>query len=108
MSATPVAHGPPAWPLLGHLPAYLPDKLGFLTRCAERYGDIVKLRMGTPTYLLNNPDDIKHVLETNHANYTKTSRLTSQRGKWLSGDGLLTSSGQAHLTQRRMMQPVAN
>lgn len=98
--------GPPGWPLVGHLPAFLADKLGFLTRCAKEYGGIVRLDLGGPTYLVNDPEDIRHVLETNNDNYTKTPRLTSTRGRWLSGHGLLTSSGTAHLAQRRMMQPV--
>ena len=37
--------GPPRWPLVGHLPAFLHDKLGFLTQCAERYGDSVPLQI---------------------------------------------------------------
>ena len=98
--------GPPGYPLLGHLPDFLRDKLGFLSRCAAQYGDVVKLKIGKPTFLLNNPEDIKHVLVTNPENYDKTPRLTSARGKRLSGEGLLTSLGSAHLRQRRMLQPV--
>ena len=104
--AAPTALPLRAWPVVGQLPTFLRDKLGFLRRCAALPGDVVELDIGGPTFLLKNPDDIKHVLETNHAQYTKTPRLTSPRGKWLSGDGLLTSSGAQHLTQRRMLQPV--
>ena len=100
-----IAPGPPALPLLGHLLRYLPDKLGFLSRCAADYGPIVKLNMGCRTYLLNDPEDVRHVLETNHSNYEKSPRMTSRRGRRLSGSGLLTSKGEAHLVQRRMMQP---
>lgn len=105
-TAPVIAAGPPAWPLLGHLPAFLHDKLGFLSTCVAQYDDVVKLRIGEPTFLLNNPDDIKHVLVINHENYDKSPRLTSVRGKRLSGDGLLTSLGAAHLKQRRMLQPA--
>ena len=98
--------GPPRWPLVGHLPAFLHDKLGFLTRCAERYGDSVPLHIGEPTYLLNDPASIQHVLIDNSANYAKTWRLTSPRGKRLSGNGLHTSFGAEHLRQRRLLQPV--
>src|SRR5436190_4108009 len=98
--------GPPAWPLVGHLAAFRVDKLGFLTRCAREYGGVVRLKLGGTTYLINNPDDIRYVLETNNDNYTKTLRLTSKRGRWLSGHGLLTSSGARHVVQRRSMQPV--
>ncbi|HLK22873.1 MAG TPA: cytochrome P450 [Bryobacteraceae bacterium] len=97
---------PAAWPLVGHLPAFLHDKLGFLTRCAEEYGDTVPLRIGEPTFLLNDAADIQHVLIDHSANYSKTWRLTSPRGKRFSGNGLHTSFGADHLRQRRMLQPV--
>lgn len=97
--------GPRGWPLLGHAPAFLSDKLGFLARCASVYGPVTALNLGEPTYLLNDADDIRHVLATNAANYDKTTRLTSRKGRWLSGAGLLTSSGAQHLRQRKMMQP---
>jgi len=98
--------GPAGYPIVGHLPAFLYDKLGFLSRCAAAYGDVTKLDIGEPTYLLNNPEDVKHVLVINPDNYVKSPRMTSVSGRRLSGSGLLTSVGAAHLRQRRMMQPV--
>ncbi len=98
--------GPRGYPLLGHLPDFLWDRLGFLSRCAAQYGDVVKLKIGETTFLLNNPEDIKHVLVTNSENFDKGPRLTSPQGKRLSGHGLLTSLGSAHLRQRKMMQPA--
>jgi cytochrome P450 len=100
------ASGPKGYSLVGHLPDFLRDKLGFLSRCAARYGDVVKLQIGEPTFLLNNPDDIRHVLVTNPDNFDKTPRMISGKARQLSGEGLLTSSGAAHLRQRRMLQPV--
>lgn len=97
---------PPGYPLLGHIPPFLKDKLQFLESCIAAEAPVVELSLGRPTYLLNNPADIQHVLEVNHSAYTKTLRLTSRRGKRLSGEGLLTSSGTAHLRQRRLLQPV--
>nr|HQU29311.1 cytochrome P450 [Nitrospirales bacterium] len=98
--------GPRGYPLLGHIPGFLWDRLGFLSRCAAEYGDVVKLKIGETTFLLNNPEDIKHVLVTHSDNFDKGPRLTSSKGKRLSGDGLLTSLGSVHLRQRMMMQPV--
>ena len=50
--------------LLGHnLREYSRDPLGFLSRCAREYGDIVRLRfMGQTFYLLSHPDLIEYVL----------------------------------------------
>ena len=98
------ASGPKSYPIVGHLPDFLRDKLGFLSSCAVQYGDVVKLKIGEQTFLLSNPEDIKHILIVNPDNYGKSLRLTSARGKQLSGSGLLTSVGAAHLKQRRMMQ----
>jgi len=98
--------GPPARFLVGHIPAFLADKLGFLTRCAGEYGGLLRLNLGGTTILLNEPADIQYVLEANNDNYTKTQRLVSRRGRWLSGHGLLTSYGAAHLTQQRLLQPL--
>lgn len=98
--------GPRGYPILGHIPPFLWDRLRFLSRCAVEYGDVVKLKIGETTFLLNNPEDIKHVLVTNSDNFEKGPRLTGPKGKRLSGDGLLTSLGSAHLRQRKMMQPV--
>jgi cytochrome P450 len=97
--------GPFALPLLGHLPWFLADKLGFLTRAAAQYGDVVKLNIGEPTYLLSRAEDIQRVLIDNGPNYDKTWRLTSERGKRMSGSGMHTSFGAAHLRQRRLLQP---
>lgn len=97
---------PFAWPLLGHAPAFLADKLGFLTRCAAEYGDVVPLRIGEPTLLVAGAEDIQHVLTGNPGNYGKTPRLTGARGKRVSGAGMQTASGAAHLRQRRLLQPV--
>jgi len=97
--------GPPALPLVGHAPAFLRDKLGFLARCAAEYGDVVQLDIGGRTYLVSGPDDIKHVLVSKSDNYEKTARLTSARRRRFFGDGLVTAMGPAHLRQRRMLQP---
>jgi len=98
--------GPPGYPIVGHLPHFLRDRLGFLSRCAREYGEVVKLRIGSPTYLLTSPEDIKHVLVMNAENYDKTPRLISKMGKRLSGEGLMTHSGPTHLRQRRLLQPI--
>lgn len=71
----------------------------------ERYGDVAFLRLsGQDVYLLNHPDYIRDVLVTNQTNFTKSRVL--ERSKRMLGEGLLTSEGQFHLRQRRMIQPA--
>jgi cytochrome P450 len=106
VAANPIAIAPGGLPLVGHLPQFMRDRLGFLTRCAETDAAVALLRLDTDAYLLLDADDIKHVLESNHPNYDKTPRLTSARGRELSGNGVLTSIGKAHLEKRKMLQPV--
>jgi cytochrome P450 len=100
------APGPPGNRWLGHLPQFMRDKVGFLSRCAQQYGPVVSLKLGKQTLLLSGPDDLKHILITNARNYVKTPRLHSQQGRSNLGDNLLTSSGTAHQKRRRLLTPL--
>ncbi len=97
---------PRSLPILGHVPSFLRDKLGFLRQTRQQFGDGVKLRIGEPVWLLNDPSDIEHILVTNAYNYEKSPKLTSPRGRKLSGSGLHTATGAEHLPKRRRMQPL--
>ncbi len=55
-------------------------------------------------YLVNHPDYVREILVTNQNNFLKSRAL--QRAKILLGEGLLTSEGQHHLRQRRLVQPA--
>jgi cytochrome P450 len=72
---------------------------------ANRYGDIVRYDVGRiVAHILRHPDDIKHVLQENHANYIKGRGL--RKLKIFLGEGLLTSEGAHWLRQRRLIQPA--
>lgn len=105
MAATPV-DAPRGYPVVGHLPAYLRDRLAFLLGCDDGSGTPVRLRLGRTAYLLTDAADVEHVLLRNFRNYTKTPRLVSRRGRKLLGRGLLTSTGAEHLERRRILQPL--
>lgn len=77
----------------------------FLLKVARDYGDVVTLPIpGQPTFFLNHPDHVREVLVTCAHNFIKSRIL--QRAKILLGEGLLTSDGEVHRRQRRLMQPV--
>ncbi len=81
------------------------DMLGFLTKLARDYGDIAYVRAGPmDVFLINHPDFIRDVLVTHHANFVKSRAL--EMSKILLGEGLLTSEGQFHRRQRRLIQPA--
>ncbi len=97
--------GPKGRLLTGNLLDYTRDHLGFLTRCARRYGDVVGLRfVNVHVYLLNHPDHVEYVLVRNNRNFVKS------RGERISlgflGNGLLTSEGSFWRRQRRLAQPA--
>jgi cytochrome P450 len=81
------------------------DPIAFLTEIAREHGDLSQFKIG-PQYFffLNHPDLIRDVLVTHDRNFLKGRAL--ERAKRLLGEGLLTSEGEFHLRQRRMIQPV--
>ena len=97
--------GPKSPPIVGNIYAFRSDPLGFLTKAAHEYGDLVYFRvMGQHMHLVNHPDYVREILVTNQGNFIKSRAL--QRAKVLLGEGLLTSEGQHHLRQRRLVQPA--
>ncbi|HEX8705098.1 MAG TPA: cytochrome P450 [Myxococcaceae bacterium] len=99
--------GPRLPPLLGSVITYAKDPLGFLEHCAwGGYGDVAYLTfLGQPTYVLNLPEHIEHVLVTKQRNYIKDKLQRVLLGEFL-GRGLLVSEGDFWLRQRRLMQPA--
>lgn len=72
---------------------------------ARAYGDLCEFRLGPQRmFLVNNPDAIGDILVTYQRNFVKSRAL--QRLKILLGEGLLTSEGDFHLRQRRLVQPA--
>ena len=47
--------GPRGLPWIGNALSYLRDPLGFLSGCAARYGDVVRLRWATATWCRTRP-----------------------------------------------------
>jgi cytochrome P450 len=98
--------GPRGYWVLGNLPDFAGDLLGFLTRCARDYGDIVRLRLGTsPAVLLNHPNQIEQVLVTRQAEFVKY-RFFWRHVTRVFGNGLLTSSGSLWQRQHALMAPA--
>ncbi|MBD2664127.1 cytochrome P450 [Richelia sinica FACHB-800] len=80
------------------------DRLGFMQRCAQDYGDIVPLELGDQWFcLLTNPQYITEVLK-DRLLFIKGKDLQQLRG--VLGNGLLNSEGDFWLRQRRLAQPV--
>lgn len=98
--------GPRAHPLLGVLPEFRRDPLGFVLGCARQYGDVVRLRFPVLTfYLVSHPDAIEEIPVTQHRDVVKGPSYRSLLRSFL-GNGLLTSEGELWRRQRRLVQPA--
>ena len=87
------------------LPEFRKDPAGFLEKMARQYGDVVYIPLGRQhIYYLGHPDAIRDVLVTRQNKFKKSRML--ERARVLLGDGLLTSEGEHHRRQRRLVQPA--
>jgi cytochrome P450 len=97
--------GPRSRSPFGQLFAFAPSPLEFLIKLSRRYGDVSRFRIRRrEVYFLNHPDLIKDVLVTHQRNFVKNPGFQNIRR--ILGDGLLSSEGDFHLRQRRLIQPV--
>ncbi|HVO98541.1 MAG TPA: cytochrome P450 [Bryobacteraceae bacterium] len=92
-------------PFLGVLPWFRRNPPEFLQNTARDFGDLVHYRLGPQdVYLVSKPEWIRDILVTNQTNFAKSRFL--ERAKALLGEGLLTSEGELHRRQRRLVQPA--
>ena len=81
------------------------DTLGFLCRAAAKYGDVSNFHAANWNFwFFTHPDAVRDVLVTFDERFIKGPAL--RRAKATLGDGLLTSEGDLHRRQRRLIQPV--
>jgi len=94
------------WPLLGVLPELISQPLrDYFKNVMLEQGDLVRLDFGPqPIYLVSNPDYLQRILRDNYENYRKPDMLYAA-AREVVGQGLVTSSGDLWLRQRRMIQP---
>src|SRR5262249_46397396 len=72
---------------------------------AADYGDIAHYKIAwNHIVFLNHPDYIREVLVVQNDNFIK--ERTVQRTKMLLGEGMITSDGASHRTQRQVAQPA--
>ena len=91
---------------MGSIPEIMQDRVKFLLDLQRDYGDVVQIRLGPfSAVLLFHPDGIQHILQDNHANYSKETR-TYANVSAIAGNGLICSNGDFWLRQRRLMQPA--
>ncbi|MEO6654779.1 MAG: cytochrome P450, partial [Pyrinomonadaceae bacterium] len=90
-------------PGLSQVRAYR-DPLGFLTRTAEAYPDIAHMRLGKRRdVLVFHPEHVRDVLLASERQMRRGFNPILRR---IMGNGLLSSQGEFHRSQRRLIQPV--
>jgi cytochrome P450 len=95
--------GPPLGPV-ATIRAFRRDPIGLLERAAA-FGDVAHLRTPRhPTFVLNHPDLVWDVLVTDNRSFHKGPTIEAARR--VLGDGLLSSEGEYHRRQRRLIQPL--
>ena len=76
-----------------------------ISSLAKKYGEVYGLTLPfNRIAVVTNPEYARHVLLDNHKNYKKS--LAYDMLRLLLGNGLLTSEGDEHLSQRRALQPA--
>jgi cytochrome P450 len=82
------------------------DRLKFLLGNRDTFGDIAHFKiLGRHIFQLNNPDYIQYVLVRHPEQFNKTPNLKRSTKKTI-GEGLLTSEGEFHKRQRKLVQPA--
>ena len=96
----------PIWRTLKGAPKAVSDPVTWFNELIADYGDSCMLRVpnGQRILLTASPGLIRHVLQGNHRQYSKTWLQTRHLAATL-GKGLLTSEGEYWLRQRRLIQP---
>ncbi|GAA2767569.1 cytochrome P450 [Streptomyces paradoxus] len=105
-SPTPTAPG--GLPLIGHGLQLARNPLPFISSL-RGHGPVVRIRIGpTPAYVVTDPALTRKVLVTDAAHYAKGGKIIDALRVFF-GDGLATiADGDAHLRNRRLMQPMFN
>ena len=91
---------------IDHLYKIKTDQLSFYKKLNEKYGDIVKLRLGPyRTWLLFHPDPIEELLTRKWEKFIRFEKLTNVVAQW-NGDSLLLAEGNAWRDRRRKVLPA--
>ncbi len=96
----------PFYKTIRNIPQAVKNPIPIFEKAIANNGDIVGINVvgGEQIVVTNNADYIKHVLQKNNKNYTK-SDVQLKGLKQYVGSGLLTTDGAYWLRQRRLIQP---
>jgi len=97
--------GPRPRRVVGNLLEFRKDQLGYITRLQQQYGKASTLYLGkSPLVMFTTPEAVRYVL-VEHAKDFIMGEIT-QGLRLLLGNGLLTTDGDFHQQQRRLVLPA--
>jgi cytochrome P450 len=98
--------GPTSWDMARAFRSVRADPLTFLAEVAGRYGDTVSFPVpGAPALLLNDPADVRHVLQTSARSWGKDTVQYAALAR-VTGPGLLASAEPSWIEHRRLAAPA--
>jgi cytochrome P450 len=98
--------GPKGAPLIGSLRQFAADPPQFLLQTAYQYGDMAHFRLAhLSAYLPTRPDSVREILVTQAGRFERGQMDYRILSRFL-GNGLLTSEGEFHKRQRKLVQPA--
>ena len=99
--------GPKGLPIVGNALQFQRDPLTFIRELQRTYGRMATIHIGKmPLVLFFRPEYVRYFLTENPRNFTKPNIGGSRNLRFFLGDGLLTTEGDVHRQQRRLVQPA--
>ncbi|MEO7000898.1 MAG: cytochrome P450 [Ktedonobacterales bacterium] len=97
--------GPEGLPFVGNLLQFQRDPLGFMRGLQRSYGDSATVHIGKRTMVaFFRPDDVHYFMTASSGSFAAAVGRDNMRV--FLGDGLLTTDGDIHRQQRRLVQPA--
>ena len=97
--------GPEGLPYFGNAFQFRRDPLAFVRGAQRAFGSVATVRLaGFPVVMFFRPEHVRYFLIEQPRNFT--NREFARGLRRLLGDGLLTSDGEFHRQQRRLVQPA--
>ncbi|HRN51385.1 MAG TPA: cytochrome P450 [Anaerolineales bacterium] len=107
---TPIQTKQPArmagFPVVGNLPQFARNPIGFLTRLQSELGDVAAFSLlGSRSVLLSHPEDVDRVLVETGKRYNNGKTGNMHALNAILGNGLVASEGDFWRKQRKLMAP---